>query len=88
MNKTKLSSRTNSAIMMMVMLSAMLVLGASSFLLIPEKNVAEATICFDCPEEANKHLDEAKKSIDSGDTEGAKKHIDIAQGILNNFTNK
>jgi hypothetical protein len=87
MNKTKLSSRTNSSIMMMVMLSAMLV-GASSFLLIPEKNVAEATICFDCPEEANKHLDEAKKSIDSGDTEGAKKHIDIAQGILNNSTNK
>jgi len=85
MNKTKLSSRTNSA-MTMVMLSAMLVVWTSSFLLIPEKNLAEATICFDCPEEANKHLDEAKKSIDSGDTEGAKKHIDIAQGILNNST--
>jgi hypothetical protein len=85
MTMTKLSSRTNSA-MMMVMLSAMLVVGASSFLLISEKNVAEATICFDCPEEANKHLDEAKKSIDSGDTKGAKKHIDIAQGILNNST--
>jgi hypothetical protein len=82
---TKLSSRTNSA-MTMVMLSAAMLVGASSFLLIPEKNVAEATICFDCPEEANKHLDEAKKSIDSGDTKGAKKHIDIAQGILNNST--
>jgi hypothetical protein len=85
MNNTKLSNRTKSAMKMMT-LSAMLVVGASSFLLIPEKNVAEATICFDCPEEANKHLDEAKKSIDSGDTEGAKKHIDIAQGILNNST--
>jgi len=86
MTMTKLSSRTNSA-MTMVMLSAAMLVGASSFLLIPEKNVAEATICFDCPA-ANEHLDEAKKSIDSGDTEGAKKHIDAAKGLLENSTNK
>jgi hypothetical protein len=83
MNKTKLSSKT-----IIIMFSAMLM--ASSIVcgsLISEKN-AEATICFDCPAEANKHLDEAKKSLDAGDTEGAKKHISIAQGILANSTNK
>ena len=81
MDKTKLSSRTT-----MTILSA--ILAASSLLLVSlvsEKNV-EASICFDCPGEANKHLDEAKKSLDAGDTEGAKKHIDIAKGILDNST--
>ena len=37
-----------------------------------------ATICFDCPD-ANFHLDEAKKSIDNGDYNGAKSHIDQAK---------
>ena len=81
MDKTNLSSRTT-----MIMLSA--ILAASSLLLVSlvsEKN-AEASICFDCPGEANKHLDEAKKSLDAGDIEGAKKHIDIAKGILDNST--
>ena len=40
-----------------------------------------ATICFDCPE-ANFHLDEAKKSIDSGEYEGAKDHIDQAKQLI------
>ena len=40
-----------------------------------------ATICFDCPG-ANFHLDQAKKSIDSGDYEGAKNHIDQAKQLI------
>jgi len=40
-----------------------------------------ATICFDCPD-ANFHLDEAKKSIDSGDYNGAKNHIDQAKQLI------
>ena len=68
------------------MLSAVIMMSILSVSLLSEKDV-EATICFDCPE-ANKHLDEAKKSIDSGDTEGAKKHIDAAKGLLENSTNK
>ena len=55
--------------------------------LISEKK-ADGTICFDCPGEANKHLDEAKKSLDSGDIEGAKKHIDPEKGLLENSTSK
>ena len=81
MNKTKLSSITT-----MMMLSVMLMVSLLSVSLLSEKD-AEATICFDCPE-ANEHLDEAKKSLDSGDTEGAKKHIDAAKGLLENSTNK
>lgn len=50
------------------------------------ENKAAATICFDCPG-AKFHLDEAKKSIDSGDLEGAKNHIDAAIGLLGNSTN-
>lgn len=42
---------------------------------------SSATICFDCPG-ANFHLDEAKKSIDSGDYEGAKDHIDQAKQLI------
>jgi hypothetical protein len=40
-----------------------------------------ATICFDCPD-ANFHLDEAKKSIDSGDYNSAKNHIDQAKQLI------
>jgi len=40
-----------------------------------------ATFCFDCPE-ATFHLDEAKKSIDGGDYEGAKDHIDQAKQLI------
>ena len=69
-----------------MMLSAMLMVSLLSVLLLYEKD-AEATICFDCPD-ANEHLDEAKKSLDSGDIEGAKKHIDAAKGLLENSTNK
>lgn len=39
------------------------------------------TICFDCPD-AQFHLDEAKKSIDSGDYDGAKNHIDQAKQLI------
>jgi hypothetical protein len=49
------------------------------------ENYAEATICFDCPG-AKLHLDEAKKSIDAGDLEGAINHIDTARGLLENST--
>jgi hypothetical protein len=55
--------------------------------LISEKK-ADGTICFDCPGEANKHLDETKKSLDSGDIEEAKKHIDPAKGLLENSTSE
>lgn len=68
------------------MLSAVIMMSILSVSLLSEKD-AEATICFDCPA-ANEHLDEAKKSIDSGDTEGAKKHIHAAKGLLENSTNK
>ncbi|HKR73787.1 MAG TPA: hypothetical protein VJR94_06710 [Candidatus Nitrosocosmicus sp.] len=40
-----------------------------------------ATICFDCPD-ADFHLDEAKKSIDNGDYNGAKNHIDQAKQLI------
>ena len=43
--------------------------------------VSFATICFDCPN-ANFHLDEAKKSIDKGDYNGAKNHIDQAKQLI------
>ena len=36
---------------------------------------------FDCPD-ANYHLDEAKKSIDNGDYNGAKNHIDQAKQLI------
>ena len=81
MKITKLSSITT-----MMMLSAVIMMSILSVSLLSEKD-AEATICFDCPA-ANEHLDEAKKSLDSGDTEGAKKHIDAAKGLLENSTNK
>jgi hypothetical protein len=58
MNKTKSSSVTT-----MMMLSAMVMVSLLSVSLLSEKD-AEATICFDCPD-ANEHLDEAKKSLDS-----------------------
>ena len=54
--------------------------------MISEKN-AEATICFDCLG-AKSHIDEAKKSIDAGDIDGAIKHIDAAKGLLENSTTK
>jgi hypothetical protein len=81
MNKTKLSRITT-----MMMLSVMLMVSFLYVSLLSEKD-AEATICFDCPK-ANEHLDEAKKSLDSDDTEGAKKHIDAAKGLLENSTSK
>ena len=81
MNKTESSSITT-----MKMLSAMLMISLLSVSLLSEKD-AEASICFDCPD-ANEHLDEAKKSLDSGDTEGAKEHIDAAKGLLENSTSK
>lgn len=40
-----------------------------------------ATYCFDCPG-ANYHLDEAKKSIDNGDYNNAKNHIDQAKQLI------
>jgi hypothetical protein len=83
MNRAKLSHQTK----VMITMSAMLLVSSILFVSLGPQN-AEATICFDCPAEANKHLDEAKKSLDTGDTEGAKKHIDIAQGLLKNSTNK
>ena len=39
-----------------------------------------------CPDEANKHLDQAKKSLDAGDIEGAKTHIDKAKESLGDST--
>ncbi|HET8792925.1 MAG TPA: hypothetical protein VFM31_03950 [Nitrososphaeraceae archaeon] len=79
-----MSSKTTT----MMILSTMLIVSSIVFgSLISEKN-GEATICFDCPADANKHLDEAKKSLDSGDIEGAKKHIGVAHGILANTTDK
>jgi hypothetical protein len=39
------------------------------------------TICFECPG-AQFHLDEAKRSIDSGDYDGAKNHIDQAKQLI------
>jgi hypothetical protein len=78
-NKTKLPSKT-----IMMMLAIILMASSIAVLsLISEKN-AEATICFDCPGEADKHLDEAKKSLDAKDIEGAKMHIDKAKEILAN----
>ena len=44
-------------------------------------HVSFGTICFDCPG-AQFHLDEAKKSIDSGDYDGAKNHIDQAKQLI------
>lgn len=85
MNNTKKFSNKIVIMMLSAMLMAYSLVGFGS--LISENNV-EATICFDCPAEANKHLDEAKKSLDAGDIEGAKKHIDVAQGILANSTAK
>jgi hypothetical protein len=52
--------------------------------LISEKNAA-ASICFDCPD-PDFLLDEAKRAIDSGDLEGAKRHIDTVKGLLHNST--
>ncbi len=43
--------------------------------------VSFGTICFDCPG-AQFHLDEAKRSIDSGDYDGAKNHIDQAKQLI------
>jgi hypothetical protein len=83
MYKSKLSIKTPIMILSTMLMGSSIVFGS----LISEKN-AEATICFDCPADANKHLDEAKKSLDSGDIEDAKKHIEVAQGILANATNK
>ena len=47
------------------------------------KNWEKGTPCPPlCPDEAKQHLDEAKKSLDEGDTEGAKTHIDKAKESL------
>lgn len=35
-----------------------------------------------CVDQAKQQLDEAKKSLDAGDTEGAKTHIDKAKESL------
>jgi len=43
-------------------------------------------VSVDYTGEANKYLDEAKNSLYSGDIEGAKKHIDVAKGKLDNLT--
>jgi hypothetical protein len=53
------------------------------------QQLSYATICFDCPG-ANFHLDEAKKSIDTGDYSGAKNHIDQAKELIgqNDSTSK
>ena len=40
-----------------------------------------ATICFDCPN-ANFYLDEAKNSVDNGDYNSAKNHIDQAKELI------
>jgi len=77
MNKSKLQG---------TMLSAILV--ASSILFvswISEQN-AEAGCPPICIDEAKQHLDEAKKSLDAGDTEGAKTHIDKAKESLGDST--
>ncbi|MDR4512516.1 MAG: hypothetical protein MRJ93_12520 [Nitrososphaeraceae archaeon] len=71
MNKSKLQG---------TMLSAILV--ASSLLFvswISEHNAEADIICPPTCDEAKQHLDEAKKSLDAGDTEGAKTHIDKAR---------
>jgi hypothetical protein len=37
---------------------------------------------FSCPFPADFHLDEAKKSIDNGDYDGAKNHIDQTKQLV------
>lgn len=44
------------------------------------------TYCFDCPG-AQFHLGEAKKSIDSGNYDGAKNHIDQAKQLIGQSEN-
>ena len=48
------------------------------------EKIAEATICFDCPE-AKSHLDEDKKIYDARDIDGAIKHIDALRLSLKYF---
>ena len=79
MHKTKLPTTTITMFTGIVMVSYIL------FVSLISENNAEATICFDCPG-AQFHLDEAKKSIDAGDLDGALKHIDEAKGLLENST--
>lgn len=43
-----------------------------------------STYCFDCPD-ANFHLDEAKKAIDSGNYSSAKNHIDQAKQLIGQY---
>ncbi|MDR4512273.1 MAG: hypothetical protein MRJ93_11285 [Nitrososphaeraceae archaeon] len=84
MNKTRLTG---------IMLSTLLVGSSILFVSLVSENKAEASILKDneeksapcqppCIDEAKKHLDEAKKSLDAGDTEGAKTHIDKAKESL------
>ena len=79
MHKTKLPTTTITMFTGIVMVSYIL------FVSLISENNAEATICSDCPE-AQFRLDEAKKSIDAGDLDGALKHIDEAKGLLENST--
>ncbi len=60
---------------------ALIAFGLFSMVEINLYQVSYATYCFDCPD-ANFHLDEAKKSIDSGDYGGAKNHIDQAKQLI------
>ena len=62
-------------------LSLLLAFGLCGIIGINSYQSLYTTICFDCPD-ANFHLDEAKKSIDSGDYTGAKNHIDQAKQII------
>jgi len=61
------------------MLSAILIASSLLFVSWISEHNAEAGICPPMCDEAKQHLDEAKKSLDAGDAEGAKTHIDKAR---------
>ena len=80
MKKPKLQGTT-------IMLSALLL--ASSLLFVSwlsDQNAEADIICPPTCDEAKQHLDEAKKSLEAGDTEGAKMHIDKARQSIGDST--
>jgi len=77
MNSKKVIKNLFLPILSLVIASSLMFVSLAS-----EKQV-DATICPPmCVDQAKQHLDEAKKSLDAGDTEGAKIHIDKAKESL------
>jgi len=73
MKKLKLQGKT-------VLLSSILIASSLMFVSwISNENAEADIICPPTCDEAKQHLDEAKKSLDAGDTEGAKTHMDKAK---------